>query len=250
MKKSVLAFLLIFSIAFFKKAVAQDDVKVKKILDSLEVLKKLGAFVDGFSYPPTQEETRYYNITTMLLGLPYNETRKLLHDKNMIARCYGFAITAKRFRDSLTEADLYIFGDTSSLPINTQRGIIDPGVTVGQFCEMAYASSMKEKRISEKRPEIISTIKKFISDNSLYPGSYEPVDFAEFSWSGTDDMEAFEIRHKYKLKQNDGTLVEVADYFVLDKALRIVLIETIRSNTVNADPPKLEEWLRRFGKNN
>lgn len=247
MKKTIIisTALLVF---FSSRTFAQSESTVKTILDSLEVLKKVGGLVDGYTNPPTTEETRFYNITMMLFTLPLSETKKLLNDKNKFARAYGFIVAAKRYFDSLTKSDLKLFGDTAKLLLYTQRGIIDVGITVGQYCEMAYNSTIEEQKIAAKEKDVIASIKHFIKINSQYPDSYEPIEFSNYSWGGDDDNLYFEIQHKYKLKQTDGKLVDAKDYFILDGSFNIMLIERVRSKTVRVNPPELGEWKIKFGK--
>ena len=229
------------------RTLAQSQSDVRMILDSLEVLKKVGGYVDGYTYPPTAEETRYYNITRMLFSLPFAETKKLMADNNKFARVYGFLVTTKSYFDSLTKSDLQIFNDTANLPVYTQRGIVELGITVGQYCEMAYSSAIEENKTTAKEQKVIAAVENFIKANSKYPESYEPIDFTNYE---DDKGLSFEIQHKYKLKQADGNEIETMHYFVLDKDFRIILIETTRSNTYRVESPELEEWTNNFGKTN
>ena len=221
---------------------------MQTILDSLEVLKKVGGLVDGYTNPPTAEETRFHNITMTLFALPFNETKKLLHDKNKFARVYGFTVAAKRYFDSLSKSDLLLFNDTAKLPLYTQRGIIDAGITVGQYCEMAYTSTIEEQKTAAKEKDVIASINHFIKQNSQYPDSDEPIEFTNYSWGGDHDNVFYELQHRYKLRQKDGKQIETTNYFVLDGNFKIMLIETTRSNTVKVDPPRIEEWTNKFGK--
>lgn len=235
-------------LVFINCRILAQERNVQTILDSLEVLKKVGALVDGYTNPPTAEETRLHNITMMLFALPFDETKKLLQDKNKIARVYGFTVATKRYFDSLTKSDLLLFNDTAKLPLYTQRGIIDAGITVGQYCEMAYTSTIEEQKTAAKEKDVIASIKQFIKLNAQYPDSYEPIEFTNYSWGGNDENVFFELQHRYKLKQKDGKQVEATNYFVLDGNFKIMLIETTRSNTVKVDPPRIEEWTNKFGK--
>jgi hypothetical protein len=249
MKRKIIisaAFLFFFSC----KTLAQSPPTVKSILDSLEVLKEACGLVDGYTNPPTVEETRYYNISRMLFALPFSVTKKLLEDKNKFVRVYGFTVATKRYFDSLTVSDLKIFSDTAKLPLYTQKGIIDAGITVGQYCEMAHTSTIKEQRTAAKEKDVIASIKHFIKTSTRYPESYKSIDFANYSWGGDDDDRFFEIQHRYKLKQIDGTLIEASHYFILDSTFKIRIIETVRSKTVRVNVPELDEWKNKFGKEN
>jgi hypothetical protein len=250
MKRLITTALTIFVLALpTSVTLAQSKPSYQSILDSLEILKNVGGFIDGHSYPPTVEETRYNNIVMMLFWLSFSETKKLLSDKNKFTRCYGFLVSTKIHFDSLTNADLEVFKDTSSLPLYTQRGIIDVGITLGKYCEMAYYSTVKEQETKAKQPVVIAAIKSFIKDYAKFPKSYEPINFEDFTWMGSDNDITFEIKHLYKIKQNDGKSVSIQDFFILDKDLKIMLIETIRSRTIKVDPPRIDEWLKVYGRN-
>lgn len=219
----------------------------KIILDSLEVLKQVGGFVDGISYPPTADETRYYNITKMLFALPFKEAKKLMADDNKFARAYGISIATIIYIDSLTKLDLELFNDTTSLPLYTQKGIVDGGITIGQFFEMAYLATIEERRTNAKAEDVMAAIVNFIKANSKYSESYEPIEFFDYLWGGDDDNLFFQIQHKYNLKQKDGKKIETTNFFILDKDFSVIMIETTRSNSLRYFPPELEEWTSKFG---
>jgi hypothetical protein len=246
MKKIILFTGLLLLFGHYQPMAQQPGVRT--ILDSMEVLKKLGGFVDGISQPPTAEQVRYEQLVLMLFELPFNEVQKLLLDKDKLARTYGFTIAAKRYFDQLREADLMIFNDTASLLLYTPTGIIDPGVTVGEYCKMGYQSVLEERVYAAKEKDVIAAIKNFIRQNARYPESYEPGAFTGYHWGGEHNREYFEILHKYRLKQADGKEVDAADYFILDSQYKIMLIETIRSDTVYVSTPRCEEWIGKFGK--
>lgn len=242
--------ILVLFIATNNKSFAQSTTKVKIILDSLEVLKKVGGFVDGYTNPPTKEEIRYYKITQMLFGLPYSNIRSLLRDKNKYLKVYGFSLLTRLYFDSLTKADLQIFGDTDKLFMYTQKGVVDAGITIGQYCQMAYGSVIEEHKLSGKKKNIEVSVKDFIKTHSQFPDSYQPISFDKFTWIGDGDDISFEIQHTYKLKQRNGKEIQAANYFILDKNFRVMLIEVNRSTTTKVDPPQIEEWMLKFGKRN
>lgn len=248
MLKNILLSLLLLILS--TRTIAQTETNVKTIFDSLEVLKRAGGLVDGYSANPTAEESRYHKIGMMLFELPLPEARKLLLDKDKYSKTYGFSILLIRYFDSLTKRDCSIFSDTAKLLIYTQDGNIDAGITVGQYCEMAYTSTIEKNKLVAKKKDVISAVEKFISTHALYPDSYQPHEFLYYTWGGEEDGLYFEIQHEYTLKQTDGKKVEATDYFILDHRFQIMLIETTRSYTVIADPPRLGEWMNKFGKAN
>ena len=107
---------------------------------------------------------------------------------------------------------------------------------------------LKKTNWPPKKKDVISAVEKFISTHAMYPGSYQPHEFLYYTWVGEEDGLYFEIQHKYSLKQTDGKEVEATEYFILDHRFQIMLIETTRSYTVKTDPPRLKEWMTKFGK--
>jgi hypothetical protein len=218
------------------------------VLDSLEVLKSVGGLVDGYSHPPTAEETRYYNILRMLFSLPYAEAKKLLSDKNVYARVYGFMVATKLYFDSLTPAELGVFKDSTFIYYYTQQGNIDLGLNAGQYCEMAYASELDAIDSRRKEKSVISSVENFIRTNAKYPDSYLSVGFSNYLWGGEKADRYFEVQHTYKLKGKDGELADESQYFILDRNLKVVLVESVRSRTTWADESGLSYWRLKFGK--
>lgn len=238
----------IFLFFLSNRIIAQSELQVKMILDSLEVLKRTGGFVGGYGIPPTAEEMRLHNITVMLLELPFSEVKKMMTDDDRFARAYGFSVASERYFDSLTTAELKLFDDTARLPLYTPQRIIDEGITLGQLCEMIYAAGVEKRKNAAREKDVIAAVKQFIKDSSEYPDSYNPATFTNYSWGGEDDDFFFEIQHQYKLKQTDGKEVEVVNYFVLDNQVKVMLIETTRSKVVKVSPPAINEWVNKFGK--
>lgn len=246
MKHLILSFLILYVTC--GKCLSQERVPQRMVLDSLEVLKSVGGLVDGYSHPPTAEETRYYNILKMLFSLPYSEAKKLLSDKNVYARVYGFIVATKLYLDSLTPAELEVFKDSTIIYYYTQRGNIDLGLNAGQYCEMAYASELDAIDSRRKEKSVVSSVENFIRTNARYPDSYMSRGFSKYLWGGENADRYFEIQHSYILKTQDGQLSEELQYFILDHKLKVVLVETVRSKTIWSDESSLSEWRLKFGK--
>lgn len=226
---------------------AQTPPTTRQILDSLEVLKKVGGIVAGISYPPTAEEERFYNISNMLFYLPLDVSRKLMSDSNKLVRVYGFSVLLKRYFDSISSKDQILFNDTSRILLYTKRGLIDFNLTVGDFCEKAYQSTIETRKVGARESEIHYAVKHFIQTRAKFPESYSSIAFSDFKWSGNNDKIFFEIHHKYMLKSNDGREQQASHYFVLDHQLNIIMIESIRSNKISVYPPELQDWVNTFG---
>ncbi len=228
---------------------AQTASKTRAILDSLEILKNLGGIFGGAAVPPSPEETRYFNILDMLMTLPLNEAKKLTSNSNKIVRVYGFSILARVYFDSITKSDLNIFDDTAKLLLYTENGLVDAGITVGQGCESAYNSIIEEREIKARQPSIEEAIKIFINSNAKYPTTYLPIEFSKFNWGEVDsEIDYYEIKHRYTIKNNHGEIVNAQEYFILDKDYKIIIIESVRSKIIKIDPPKIEEWIKTYGK--
>ena len=149
----------------------------------------------------------------------------------------------------MSKEQLLIFNDTAKLLVYTQRGVIDVGFTLGQYCEMAYKSTIEERNTEAKEPDIKTAVNKFIKNNAKFPITYEPIDYTGFTWGGSGNEIFYEIKHQYKIKQNDGIIVSVQNYFILDKDFEIMIIESQRSGIIKVDPPRIEDWMKTYGKN-
>ncbi|MFM2387196.1 MAG: hypothetical protein RL660_1953 [Bacteroidota bacterium] len=247
MRIATVIILLLFSLN--NKAAAQSTPDVKAILDSLEVLKAMGGFVEGASNSATSEEKRLDNIISKVLWqLPYSECKKLLADSNRLSVAYGYMIAALRYLDSLTAVDNQVFNDTRFLPLNTPSGIIDSQITLGQFCKDVYMSQIESKEFTNKDKEATDSIKYFIKLHAKYPESYAPIEFTNFAWTNRDEFLPFEVQHTYKLKTKSGKLEEVTNFFIFDGNLKLQLIETKRSEYYGGALPNFEEWEAKFGK--
>lgn len=220
----------------------------KAILDSFEVIKKVGAVSMAISAEPTEQERRIYNIERMLFVLPFEEVDKLLNDTNRIARAYGFLVMSKKYFDSLNTKRLGVLEDTSKLLLFTQRGIIDAGLNLGMMCRMMYEGAKDTRKIEAMQPKVEEAVKDFIIMHAMYPDSYLPLDIKDYSWSEYEDKVVYELVHGYKLKNKDGELITVTHYFIVNSGFEVVLIEKDRSDLISVDPPRLDEWLDVFGK--
>lgn len=248
MRKKSTALLTCLSIVLLNiQVLAQIKPNVEEVLDSLEVLKQVGGLVDGYSNPPTEEETRYYKITGMLYALPFEETTKLMSDPNKLVQVYGFRLLTKLWFDSITTADLRILEDSTLLPIHTRYGVRDVGLTVGRYCKMVYLSTIEERERQNKETDVRLAVKQFILDNALYDDSYSPKEFLNYSVSSIGSRNIYVIQHSYTLKNNKGKKVETTHYFILDSQIKVNMIEQTRSTTISSDPPRTEDWLALFG---
>lgn len=161
MRKAILTLVILFQIIYSCDTFGQTNysreqldsliwanpiTNVNAILDSFEVIKKIGAIVDGFNYPPTEEEIRLNRIAGYMFKLPFFEAEKLLHDKNTITKVHAFMVLVKKYPDKILKKHLEIFSDKSKLYAYTSRGNIDMQMSVGEYCKMAYESERSEEK--------------------------------------------------------------------------------------------------------
>lgn len=160
MRKANVALIILFQIIYARDVFSQTSysreqidsliwanpvTNVNAILDSFEVIKKIGAIVHGFNYPPTEEEIRLNRIAGYMFKLPFSEAEKLLNDKDCITRVYAFMVLVKKYPDKILKKHLEIFSDKSPLYVYTNRGNIDMQISVGEYCKMAWESETLEK---------------------------------------------------------------------------------------------------------
>ena len=66
--------------------------------------------------------------------------------------------------------------------------------------------------------------------------------------SDNEGLSNFKISHDYEIKNNEGKNVRVVSAFVFDKYLKLNVIEKDSSSYISSYPPKLDYWLKEFGR--
>jgi hypothetical protein len=246
--KKIILFCLLFTLCHIATG-QQKKYTTRQILDSLEVLKRVGGIVLEPEPDPTAEAARYNKIKLLLPALPPSELRKLMKDKDKLSRVYGFSTLANHYFDSLKPVDLEIFKDKTNVPAYTSEGVLDIDMSLGEMCRNFYLAKEEKVKMEPKRKDAEAAVMKFIKGNAKFPDSYKPSGFTEYTWLFNDSTLQFEIKHKYTLKQKDGKEIAASHNFVLEQDFTVNIIEAVRSKYNNVRiPRRTGEWLKKFGK--
>jgi len=117
-------------------------------------------------------------------------------------------------------------------------------------------SEEDQKKFQATFRNITEGVSGWITKHALYPESYEPISFSEFSQSGSirhgekiPGSEKYVIRHEHKILDKDSNLVTFSGYFILENDFDVNIIEVERSNSIGgAFPPQTQVWMEQFGR--
>jgi hypothetical protein len=246
-----LIFLYCLSIAFIPTKplnVLIIDNDCQTILDSAEVFVKTSE--SAVNYEPTiNDPERNLRLDKWLQKLSFRNLSCLLDNKSISLKVLGFIYAANSHRDSLLKYYSYLLTDTTTVQLFMADGKTSPKIKLGELLS-ATTQQIKEKNDNfEKRPQIEDVVLAFIRQYSTYPSTYRPISFPYFSMgSDNEGLTDFKIHHDYEIKNNEGINVRVISAFVLDKNLKINIIEKDSTSYSYSYPPKLEYWFKEFGR--
>jgi len=218
------------------------DSKMKS--DSLEVLARCDFFVPGFE-PGDELAERVANLVFMINhGYKFDELEQLLHHKNVYINLYAFIAICQNHFEKLTDAHLKITKSGRPVILYDKNGNIKYK-TVGFWSNEIYKGN-KEERTQNAiyRPPLEVAIKSFILKYALYPQIYLPVSFDLFLNNET----YLGIRHTYIIKNNAGITDTVKNFFVTNSKNEIQEIAEKVTYTEASYPPKINDWLTKYGR--
>lgn len=218
-----------------------------EMLDSADALAGSGSFSIRWE-PRKPNEDRELRLSRWFEQRSFSELRCLLESPNKLYALYGYMYAGSRFPDSLGRY-AFLLSDTTSMQYYTPRGLVDMKTTVGNFLQKQQDQINKDHQDMNKRPEVEEKVQAFIKQYASQPGTYKPVSFPLFTLiTGEYGSASFSIRHRYFIRDNKGRVAEVTSEFVLDPALTINVIEQDSTKYVSSYPPRLSQWLGRFGR--
>jgi hypothetical protein len=199
--------------------------------------------------PTINNRQRSFRIDNWLQKLSFKEFRCLLDNESISIKAIGFMYAASFHGDSLLKNYQYLLTDTTTVQFFYASGNTGPKFKLGELLSMVVQKIKEDKDNHERRPEIEGTVSAFIKKYSTYPDSYRPHLFPCFSiGSGDQGINYFKVTHDYEIINNEGKNVRVVNAFVFDKNLRLNLIEKDSCFDISIYPPKLNYWLKEFGR--
>lgn len=199
--------------------------------------------------PTIKDNVRNLRLDKWLQKLSFKEFRCLLDNESISLKAIGFIYAANFHGDSLLKNYPYLLTDTTVVQFFNANETTSPKMKLGELLSMMTQKIKEDKDNFARRPEIEETVSEFIKKYSTYPGTYKPNSFPDFSMgSDNEGLSDFKITHDYEIKNNDGKNVRVVSAFVFDKNLRLNVIEKDSSSYISSYPPKLDYWLKAFGR--
>jgi hypothetical protein len=242
--------LFVFTLSFTsKKNKAKiDDDKCKAILDSAYILAGYGNITINWKLHKIDEGIQK-RIVKWLEERTYTELTCLLESDNKLFQFYGYAFASKQENSNLKEKYLNIYNDTTAIQLITEGKLVDSKMTIGRILQGISEQKSKDNDNMKRKPEIEKKVTLFIKKYSKYPQTYKPISFLSFSvGSQSDGSYTFNIRHKYQIKNNKGLKEKIISAFIFDSSLNIQAIEKDSSLIISAQPPKIEDWLKKYGR--
>lgn len=199
--------------------------------------------------PTIKDNQRNLRLDKWLQKLSFKEFRCLLDNESISLKAIGFIYAANFHGDSLLKNYPYLLTDTTTVQFFNANENTSPKMKLGELLSMMTQKIKEDKDNFARRPEIEETVSAFIKKYSTHPDTYKPHSFPEFSMgSDNEGISDFKISHDYEIKNNQGKNVRVVNAFVFDKNLRLNVIEKDSSSYISSYPPKLDYWLKEFGR--
>ncbi len=240
------AFLL--TITSFIPTRENNDNGCQTIVDSATALNQTSSFAVNFK-PTIKDNERNLRLDKWFQKLSFKELTCLLDNENISLKAIGFLYAAGFHSDSLLKNYSALLSDTTSIQLYMADGSKSPTMKLGELLSTMTQKLKEDEYNLAKRPKIEENVATFIKEYATYPKTYKPYSFPDFSM-GSDNagLSGFKITHDYEIKNNEGKNVRVVSAFVFDKNLKINVIEKDSSSYISAYPPKLDYWLKEFGR--
>jgi len=199
--------------------------------------------------PTIKDNERNLRLDKWLQKLSFKDLSCLLDNKSISLKATGFIYAANFHGDSLLKNYSYLLTDTTAVQFFKADGNTSPKMKLGELLSMMTQKVKEDKDNFARRPQIGDTVSIFIKKYSTYPDTYKPHSFPDFSMgSDNEGLSDFKISHDYEIKNNEGKNVRVVSAFVFDKNLMLNVIEKDSSSYISSYPPKLDYWLKEFGR--
>jgi len=199
--------------------------------------------------PAMKDPEKSIRLDKWLQQISFKSLTCLLESNSISLKFLGFVYAAQFHGDSLYEKYAYLLKDTTSVQVFMADGTSSPKMQFGQLLSQMAQGIKEDNKNLAKEPEIKKMVSAFIRKYATYPESYKPISFPHFSMgSDNEGLSDFNIRHEYEIKNKEGKVVKVVSAFAFDKYLRITVIEKDSTSYSFSNPPKLDYWLKEFGR--
>ncbi|TNF48186.1 MAG: hypothetical protein EP305_06140 [Bacteroidetes bacterium] len=206
---------------------------------------------------PNEQVINYMNQLNHLFMLEYEQLDSLYKAETGILQLYAFGIICRKFPQQINNDHKKILKNKEEIMVLNRDQKEPYPMYVKEIASMMYGSieAMEEEKKMKSKTE--SEVSKIIGNYAKYPESYEPISFEKFhimhiangeTLKKEKDSEDYVIGHRYRIKDINGNTVECYNTFKFDHEFQINIIEGEESNTVSAYPPRVQEWLDKYGR--
>lgn len=242
-------FILLFLLVLTSLASAQDN---KSYVDSVSKHRYIIVSWDG---TPNAEISRYSKHIKYFLQLEYRVLDSLYDIKSGVLQFYAFAAICRNFPEKVSRKHERLFRSKSEIMALTGTDTKPKLLPVKDVADMTYENAQEKLKL-KKQTE--NAIQSFILDYAKFPESYKSISFDRFHLLTTIDPKTaktdektkmYVIGHHYQLKDSLGVVVECFNTFKLNSEFMINVIEAEESDTYSSFPPRINEWLKLYGRN-
>lgn len=223
-------------------------------IDSIKEHNYIILYVRG---EPNEEVKTYMNHLNHLFMLDYAPLDSLYKAETGILQLYAFGILCRKFPTQINNEHKKILKSKDEIMVLNREQKEPHAKPIKEIATMMYGivSAMEEEKKTKSKIE--SVVSKLIINYAKYPESYEPISFEQYhvmhiadgeTLKKEKDSEEYVIGHRYRIKDINGQTFECYNTFKFDHEFKISIIEGEESNTYSAYPPRVEEWLGRYGK--
>jgi hypothetical protein len=271
MKKAIIIFFIGISYLSFGQSdsVMENHHQNLSIQDIVETLSECNCMIMGMGVELTEKEKKYISRgQAIFFGRKFGELDSLYENGNNIIQLYAFGGICLSYPDSLSEKHLEILKNPDTVNIYVQGADQFPIVPISEIATGMHKAVEVIKKQKETKLIVEERVSDFIRKYSSNPNSYESIDFLDYrvhsynsskkslvegleglgGSSEIDDSKVHSIKHSYRINNNDGKLEIYSVRFKLDNNFNLMIIEEKESNITSSNPPRLDWWLKTFGR--
>lgn len=223
-------------------------------IDSIKMHKYLVLSVRG---EPNGEVITYMNQLNHMLVLDYKQLDSLYKAETGILQLYAFGIICGKFPEQINNDHKKIMKNKNGIMVLNGDQKEPHSVPIKEIASMMYGSIVAMKEEQKMKPKTESEVSKLIRKYAKFPDSYESISFEQFhvmfiangeTLNKEKKSDDYVIGHRYRIKDNNGNTAECYNTFKFDHEFKINIIEGEESNTFSAYPPRVQEWLDKYGR--
>lgn len=226
-------------------------------IEYVDSIKKHEFIILSIIGEPSEQVITYMNQMNHFFMLEYEQLDSIFQTETGILKLYSFGILCRKFPKQINKGHKKIFKNENEIMVLKRDQNDLQSIPIKEVASMMYKSIKALEEEKEKELKTEKAVKKFVKNYSKYPKSYESLSFEQFHEMHTangenltkeKNSEVYVIGHRYRIKDVNGELVESFNTFKFSYEFKINIIEEEEGNTFSAYPPRVQEWLDKYGK--